>query len=514
MAFLNPRDREFMTSLSRFSYCNPFLLERVEHQRELLGRDFREPERHWTVDGPHRDPTRANRRKITERVESLLPKLRERLTKGVVPTDSEALLYQDAVFFLLYYRFDDRLTAAVVKAVDGQEGNTRFEYYSEFQREWDRFLLVRGARSLTEHQPAHLFACFFQICRAFRHVFYYIVGSSEPAARLRASVWESIFTHDMRRYRDVLYRRMGDMTTLVTGPTGTGKELVARAIGLSRFIAFDTKTMTFSDDFAGTFHALNLSALPSTLVESELFGHRRGAFTGALQDRQGWLEICGAGGTVFLDEIGDLDPSVQVKLLRVLQTRTFQRLGETKERRFEGKIIAATNRDVGRAMRGGQLREDFYYRLCSDVVNTPSLAERLRESPDELRELLTYILRRTVGDGAEDLVANVESWIVNRLGPGYDWPGNIRELEQCVRSVLIHREYRPPRAPALPALEEFRNGIHDGTLTADELMRRYCTLMYFRTGSYEEAARRLGMDRRTVKSRIDKHLLDELRLAQ
>ena len=109
-----------------------------------------------------------------------------------------------------------------------------------------------------------------------------------PAARLRGAVWQSIFTHDMRRYRRSLYRRMGAITTLVTGPSGTGKELVARAVGMSRYIPFDAKTQTFSAGFRGAFHTLNLSALSPTLIESDLFGHRRGAYTGALEDRAGW----------------------------------------------------------------------------------------------------------------------------------------------------------------------------------------------------------------------------------
>ena len=158
----------------------------------------------------------------------------------------------------------------------------------------------------------------------------------------------------------------------MTGATGTGKELVARAIGLSRYVPFNEKSQSFQHDFAGSFRAVNLSALSPTLIESELFGHRRGSFTGAVEDRTGWLESCGPHGTVFLDEIGELDPGIQVKLLRVLQTRTFQRIGETDERRFEGKIIAATNRNLDEELEGGDFRADFYYRLCADRVTTPT----------------------------------------------------------------------------------------------------------------------------------------------
>ena len=253
---------------------------------------------------------------------------------------------------------------------------------------------------------------------------------------------------------------------------------------------------------------------PPTLIESELFGHRRGAFTGALQDRRGWLEVCRPLGTVFLDEVGELDASIQVKLLRVIQTRMFQPLGDTTDRHFHGKLMAATNRALLAAMKQGHFREDFYYRLCSDLIVTPSLHEQLCESPDVLRELLLFIAQRIVGAEAEALAAEVEAWIVKHLGRAYSWPGNIRELEQCVRNVLIRKEYRPPQAHTLPAREdfseEFSRAIVSGTLTADELLQQYCTWVYLQTGNYEGTARRLGLDRRTVKSKIDLQLLKQL----
>src|SRR5439155_14349722 len=121
-----------------------------------------------------------------------------------------------------------------------------------------------------------------------------------------------------------------------------------------------------------------------TLIETELFGHRKGAFTGAVADRPGWLEVCPPFGTVFLDEIAETQAAIQVKLLRVVQTRTFQRVGETQDRPFRGKIVAATNRDLAAEMQAGRFRPDLYYRLCSNVIETPSLAAQLREAPDEL----------------------------------------------------------------------------------------------------------------------------------
>jgi len=165
-------------------------------------------------------------------------------------------------------------------------------------------------------------------------------------------------------------------------------------------------------------------------------------------------------------------------------------------------------------MRQGALREDFYYRLCADLIVTPSLRDQLRESPAVLRELILYIARRLAGPQAEALAGEVEACIVKHLGREYPWPGNIRELEQCVRSVLIRKEYRPPEPRPLAARDEFATALDRGTLTADELLRHYCTLVYAQTGSYEETARRLQLDRRTVKSKVDPQLLAVLRTSR
>ena len=298
---------------------------------------------------------------------------------------------------------------------------------------------------------------------------------------------------------------MSDIATLVTGESGTGKELVAQAIALSGYIPFRQKRKQFEIDLGQAFFPLNLSALAPTLVESELFGHRRGAFTSALSDRKGFLAVCPALGTVFLDEIGDLDPAIQVKLLRVLQTRTFQPLGETKSQSFEGKIVAATNRDLATEMRSGRFREDLYYRLCSDLITTPSLKEQLRDAPDDLHDLVLFIARRVIGKGgreeAETVTEEVIAWITNYLGLDYDWPGNVRELEQCVRNIVIRKEYRPTLVGT--DASSFVVDLESATLTAEELLEKYCAAVYERTGNYLETARRLGLDRRTVKSKVE-----------
>ncbi len=502
MALFESGEIDLAETISRLDYCNPFLPERVELERKALGEDFVGYERFLNVPAGGDDGLEENVARLIDRVGRLAEQVRERLVDGAAANERERRLYEDVALFYLYHRYHLQFRAWIQKGLDG-EGRGRLGFFGEFEKNARHLLFPPGVQLPHDDPPEHLFAFFSQLNRAFVNIYHYIVGGSMAAARLRGAIWQSIFTHDLHRYRRVLYDRMGDISTLITGPSGTGKELVARAIGFSRYIPFDVRTRTFQEDFAELLHALNLSALSPTLIESELFGHRRGAFTGALEDRKGWFEVCRPLGSVFLDEIGDLDASIQVKLLRVLQTRSFQRLGDTQSLAFGGKIIAATNRDLTRAIEEGAFREDFYYRLCSDMIVTPSLHEQLGGDARELAHLVRFIAIRMAGEREADaLTAEVTAWIENELGIDYAWPGNFRELEQCVRNVLIRREYRPPGRDGRRGARGFLDEVEAGALTAEELLNGYCRIVYEKTGSYSEAARHLGLDRRTVKARV------------
>jgi transcriptional regulator with AAA-type ATPase domain len=513
-AFLSRSERESIEAISRLAYCNPFLATRVELERRILGAEFTP---FFVVWHPRRDveDDNPNVLRIAERAAALAERLRERLAARVEMTDDERTLYQDLCLYVLYYRYHMKFLDMVLRP-QASHGGRQAAFYREFRRDFDRLLGPREVRWPPSQPPEHVFACFFQLRRAFHFTFRSIAGGSIPAATLRAQVWQSIFSYDLRRYQRLLYERMGDMTTLVTGPSGAGKELVARAIGHCRYIPFDPGSRSFRDSFEESFFPLNLTALSPTLIESELFGHRRGSFTGAVSDRKGWLEVCPPLGTVFLDEIGEVDASIQVKLLRVLETRTFEALGTTEKRAFRGKVIAATNRDLGREMREGRFREDLYYRLCADTIVAPSLRERLADSPDELTTLLEFLAERLVGEQEAPVLAReAGTWIAEHLGRDYAWPGNVRELSHCVSNVLIHRNYRPAATGRADAWQDrLVQRMLGGELQAEDLLRSYCTLVYARTGSYVEAASRLGLDRRTVKSRVDPELLAELRGAR
>ena len=463
MAFMTEPERAFARVLAPLVLVNPFLPDWVRTQREALGPDFvpAPPVWHALPDQPARNP---NITAMTARIDAFAATLRDRLAAGADPGD-DGRLYQDLSLYLLYGAVAPELKRLLA---DGP-ATTAWSGFARFARDVRQRLDFPALGATPD--PAHLLALFFQIRRAFHFTHEFILGGSGPAVQLRAAVWEAIFTRDMRRYARSLHRRMHDVTTLIVGPSGTGKELVARAIGHARFIPFDPETQRFVEDFRGGFYPLNLSALSSTLIESELFGHTKGAFTGAAQPRTGWLEVCPPLGTVFLDEIGETEAAVQVKLLRVLQTRTFQRVGDTRDRPFHGKIVAATNRPLAEEMQAGRFRSDLYYRLCSHVIETPSLAAQLRDAPEELGHLLRFLGRRIVGDEEADAVAQeTEAWITTHLGPDYRWPGNVRELEQCLRNVMVCGRYSPPR----PASGGVREDLARHSWAAPGRSRRRC----------------------------------------
>lgn len=209
-----------------------------------------------------------------------------------------------------------------------------------------------------------------------------------------------------------------DSTVLVTGESGTGKELIARAIHYN------------SPRASAPFVPINCGAIPSELLESELFGHVKGAFTGAISNRVGRFELAD-GGTIFLDEIGDLEPSLQVKLLRALQERTFEPVGSTKTLQVNARVIAATNVDLEKAVENGRFREDLYYRLNVIPIAIPALRERRSDIPLLLKHFTDHFTR-TKGRG----ILGFSQEALNGL-TAYPWPGNIRELENLIERLTI-----------------------------------------------------------------------------
>jgi len=485
--FQNAAERRLASGLAQLASVCPFLPERVQLEEAVLGTDFVSGAPVWSVGEDTDNPN-------VERIALLATESVERWRRRLLsrsPTREEVDLYRQVAFLALYEQAHPSLMEELSADPTG-----RVTSYLRFLEDHERLLVEPG---VAQDDPAHLFACIYQVRRAFLEVYGALSGASGPAIALRAAAWRSIFSVDPTRYRRFLFRSLPSIPTLVRGPTGTGKELVARAIGRSGYIPFDPRTHRFVA--APTLRSVNLSALPATLVESELFGHRKGAFTGAIRDRVGWLAQVPPGGAVFLDEIGDLDPVVQVKLLRVLEERRFVPVGQTEPVPLRGKLIAATHVDLDEAIASGRFRADLFYRLCGDPIAVPSLRSRLDDDPTELRQIVRALLRRDLGaDATADLVGEVHDQIDRERGATWPWAGNVRELAQCVRAVLVHGQCGPAQSMGAPSTR-LETLAASGTSLAD-VQSAYVRAVYAREGSYRAAADKLGIDWRTVRSHV------------
>lgn len=293
-------------------------------------------------------------------------------------------------------------------------------------------------------------------------------------------------------------------TVLVTGESGTGKELIARAIHES------------SPRAKNPFVTVNSSNIPSELLESELFGHTRGAFTGAVAAKKGLFEVAD-GGSIFLDEIGDIPPETQVKLLRVIQEREFTPLGDTTPRRVDVRIIAATNVDLKDAVKQGTFREDLYYRLSVVPIELPPLRDRREDT----LPLAQFFIRKFNEENGRKITESIAPDVLALL-ENYSWPGNVRELENAIeRAVVIapgdeitrdclRKEISDPQTTRA-ALRETESGLMSidlgrGINFYDEVRRFETDLIrraLHQTGGHQSrAARLLGMNATTLNSKI------------
>jgi hypothetical protein len=370
---------------------------------------------------------------------------------------------------------------------------------------WARNVLEELARSgFPGDDAVRCFAVFYQLRRAFYFIRNGLVGSSPSMKGLRRHLWDCVFTHDIRWFEARFWNRMEDFSLLLLGETGTGKGAAAAAVGRSGFIPFDPVRTAFTESFTRNFVAINLTQFSEGVLESELFGHRKGAFTGAVDHHDGIFSRCAPHGVIFLDEIGDVSAPVQVKLLQVLQERVFFPVGSHEPKRFSGRVVAATNRSLNELCRSGSFRDDLYYRLCSDEITIPPLRQRLKEEPAELGLLLDSILSRLAGEVSDRERQLVMKVLERDLGRDYPWPGNVRELEQAAKRIILtgHYQGRTCDPPVQDETGRLAAEIGEGTVDAETLLTGYCSLLYRRYGTYEEVARRTRLDRRTVKKYV------------
>lgn len=318
-------------------------------------------------------------------------------------------------------------------------------------------------------------------------------GDLETAKRERRDVPQMVGGSPAMRnvYTRIRRAAPSDSTVLISGESGTGKELVARAIhGMS--LRADRE-----------FVPVDCSALVESLLESELFGHVKGSFTGAYQTKHGLFELAD-NGTFFFDEISNLSLNIQAKLLRVIQEREFMKIGSQKRIKLNIRIIASTNRDLREAVKQGTFREDLFYRLSVIPIPLPPLRERTEDIP----LLVEHFIRKHGKKGRRENQRISERAV--ELLCAYPWPGNVRELEHAVERILILEDCEVIEPKHLPAFITRAQGEFDAfseeVHTLEELEKRYIRFVLHRTkGRRQEAARILGINRKTLTLKIRKH---------
>ncbi len=301
-------------------------------------------------------------------------------------------------------------------------------------------------------------------------------------------------TSSMREiYKTIGMLSRSKTTVLLRGESGTGKELVARAIHYN------------SDNRQEPFVAINCTALAEGVLESELFGHIRGAFTGAVRDSRGRIEVAGSG-TLFLDEIGDISPNLQVKLLRVVENREYSRVGDEKLQRTDARIIGATNRDLEEHVRLGKFREDLYYRLKVVEVKLPPLRERKEDIPLLVAYLLEKVNRR-LHTNVRKVPDNVMHTLV-----GYEWRGNVRELENALTRAVTLAQGDVLLAEYLPLSTPDSGQLTKELMSLKDIEKQYIdhVLRYTRWNK-SRASEILGITRPTLDKKIRDYQLADSR---
>ncbi len=475
----------FFETVARAAFANPFGATRDELDMAIGGT------------GPDASPE--------EVLSAMIDRVRERVTAMQRADRADLRRFdggrretlQTVLLFHLFHRYAEPFDRLIRDQLDAGDTPCRVPWARNVLEELSRF-------GFPEDDAVRFFAIFYQLRRAFYFIKHGLVGSSPSMRNLRRHLWDCVFTHDIRWFEARFWNRMEEFSLLLLGETGTGKGAAAAAVGRSGFIPFDPVRSAFTESFTRNFVAINLSQFSAGLLESELFGHRKGAFTGAVDHHEGIFSRCAPHGVIFLDEIGDVSVPVQIKLLQVLQERIFFPVGSHEPKRFSGRVIAATNRSLNELCRTGGFRDDLYYRLCSDEITIPPLRQRLKEDPAELGYLLDSILSRLAGAVSPRERQLVTKVLEREPGRDYPWPGNVRELEQAVKRIILTGHYRG-RAADRPEEDEagrLAAEIGAGTVAAETLLTRYCGILYRQHGTYEEVARRTRLDRRTVKKYV------------
>jgi hypothetical protein len=479
---LQPGDRDYLRILTEYAFRNPFEKDSLELAYRVAGGVYPAGEQ------------------LRNRVfETIKKRIRRVTLNGKFAWEHFSGEDRGLVRFALlhdsYYRCFSKFDELISRQIKEDLADHPVAFAQEA-------LVLMRSRGFSVEDSLRYFGFFYQLRRAWYFINHGLIGQSKSMETLRSHLWRSLFTSFPDLYEKVMWNRMEDFSTFLVGETGTGKGTAAKAIGRSGFIPFNEKKGNFREIFTNNFIEINLSQFSESLIESELFGHKKGAFTGAVEDHTGIFALCSPHGAIFLDEIGDVSVPIQIKLLKVLEERSFSPVGGHNKLHFNGRIVTATNKSLIELQQQKTFREDFYYRLCSNVINVPTLRQQIYEDSSTLEALLAHTILRIAGAPVPELLDRVMHTLESEVGLDYDWPGNVRELEQAVRSILLTLHYNKNPSGAGGYTNELHRAIAKESANAHELVSIYCSILYRKYGTYMKVAEITDLDPRTVKKHI------------
>lgn len=485
---LQPGDREYFRNLTEFAFRNPFEKESLALAYKVAGGEY-----------PTGEHLRA---KVFESITQRLEKVTSNGTYTWKDfTGEDQFLVSHALMHDSYYRCFHQFDELILQQLEEDLSDRPVPFAEES-------IALMRSRGFGLDDCLRYFGLYYQLRRAWYFINHGLIGRSKSMQTLRSHLWRSLFTSFPDIYSNVMVNRMEDFSSFLVGETGTGKGTAAKAIGRSGFIPFDEKKLTFNEDFKHNLIEINLSQFSESLIESELFGHRKGAFTGAVDNHDGIFALCSPHGSIFLDEIGDVSVPIQIKLLKVLEERSFSPVGGHNKLHFYGRIMTATNKSLAELEQKKTFREDFYYRLCSNIIHVPTLRQQIYEDPSTLETLLEHTIERIAGEPVPRLLEVMMDTLEKEVGLDYEWPGNVRELEQAVRSILLTLHYNNHQRGTPGAAHELHQAIEKESVSAQDLVAIYCSTLYRKYGTYEKVAQITRLDPRTVKKHIQSHSLN------
>jgi DNA-binding NtrC family response regulator len=533
--FPDPEERAFLAAISWLAYLNPFEPRWAEVVRAIFPAG-------GLPDDPDPD---APFRGLSERIQRPIAAAAALLQGDRIGSPSDMAVFRGAAIYALWDKYRDRFQHLI--DTDGVDVPFRDELEATYAS------LRLDLPVLRVPEPRHLVEFMYQWRRNVFYIARLIRGQSPAAAAARLAIFRASMGGDRCTYVRGLYRTMERVPVLITGETGTGKDLAAQCIGWGGYLPLDEKGERFVLRHRAAPHTRSLCEVPRELIESALFGHKRGSFTGATADATGFFALPEPHGSLFLDEIGELQGYLQAKLLRPFQNREILAIGATRPQPIHGRHIFASRRDLEAMCQEGTFRVDLLERMNGVRIHMPPLRQMLAEDPGELgRFVRGFVVAAGIHEEEE-----VQAWTERITGyvaakmPGHPWPRNLRELKNFTERFLLSggqmaEPLTVPAAPVVPAAAELAprgaaeapapvelqapEGVSapesasvssvailgaeakKGKLPAGTVMVAYVTEAFFNTGENLTAtAKAIELHKQTVAKLIDPVRLERLR---